>query len=281
MKTVEWKSAAAFGAGVLYLLGLIAFQVHLLRFGILDLSLLQTRYLVVGIWVLLTVSPAAVLVALGELRLANRIERTTCFLLGVIAAAIGVSLLVLYSRFPDVAQVFDFRFYGYPRWYVISNITSTNIQLCMVWICLCIARRLGASRNTISWVGSVLLALIIITHVVFFGRTVFPALSRGVGGGAPQLARVQVGGVSIDCILIHESATALYVMRLQRPVLEARLSRPLDQLAADKASPIRRALEQNEVMLIPSGKVDQVTLYGFDQTATLTRYLDDHRHMVP
>jgi hypothetical protein len=121
----------------------------------------------------------------------------------------------------------------------------------------------------------------IATHVVFFGRTVFPALSRGVGGGAPQLARVRTGGATFDCILIHESSTALYVMRLQRPVPEARLRRPLDQIATDKTSPIRQALARNEVMLIPNSRVEEVVLYGFDQGANLTRYLDLDKRMFP
>jgi hypothetical protein len=280
-RSLDWKLAAAAATGLLYLLGLISFQTHLLRFGILDLSLLQSRYLVVGAWVLVSLFPAASLIALFELRMTGRIERATYSALVIIVPMIGVLLMVWYWRFPDTAQVFDFRFYGYPRWYAVSNVLLSNGQLLLTWSLLVLGRRSGVSRNGIVWVGTVLFVMVIVMHAVLFGRTVFPALSRGIGGGAAQLARLRIDEHDMICLLIHEGADAVYVMRLQRDVPEARLRRPFDQLASDPASPIREALERNEVTVIPNGRMAYLTLYGFDQKASLSRYLDKKRHAFP
>jgi hypothetical protein len=270
---VDLKAAVATIASFIYAFGVLAVQVHLLRYGILDLSLLHVRYFVVGLWFIFTLTPAILLILLTELRLANAARRSVILELTV---TLGIALVTIFVNawlYPLKEFVFDFNAYPYPKWYILLNVAWFNAAPITAWLIGVIVRWRGASLRTSRLVGSSTAIVLLLACDVFFGRTVYSALARGVGGGAPQFARICTESGNLECLLIHQSGDAFFLIGLAAHPVEIERRRPSDQLSVLSSSPVRPALTKNELIMLPNDKVKQVTIYGFSAEAALNQHL--------
>lgn len=266
------------GAAALYVLGLIAIQAHLLRYGILDLFLIRVHYIVIGFYVLATILPALTFAAIFECR--RHLPHLSELTLGL-AAVVLIVFGIWWWRFDLPSHVVDFGFYPYPRSYVLWNILWANLAILLVWSCASWLVRSGYPRRALRSVALIALAIVVVAYAFLFGRTIYPALSTGIGGGSPQfvVARTAAGG--INCTAVHYNAENLYCIQLDSIPEAVRTRNWSDQLVGDTTSPIFRALLRNELLIVPVAKIEWIRIYSIMPAATIRRYLVEEKHIAP
>ena len=102
---------------VVYGIGLVAVQSHLLRFGILDIPAIDVYYLLVGLWVLACILPSVAVPIVVECS-RWRTERCTehrFVKVAVLSVTLGilVSITFLLIRFNSDQLLFNFNAYPY------------------------------------------------------------------------------------------------------------------------------------------------------------------------
>jgi hypothetical protein len=110
---------------------------------------------------------------------------------------------------------------------------------------------------------------------VFFGRSTYPALDRGVGGGAPQFALLGTEGLGAQRILlVHSGAEFIYFLELADfPFKGDARPQPLRQYTLNRSGPVYCALVKNEVVKLPATAVKRITTIGFSQRCNIEKYL--------
>src|SRR6476469_7547229 len=104
-------------AGVVYFVGFLSVQVHLLRFGILEISPLQAYYLIVGLWFLLCISPAIAIVGVAEYFLKPCDSKRGRLIVLAVASAVLGGMIVSTIRFSLSGLILNYNAYPYPWWY--------------------------------------------------------------------------------------------------------------------------------------------------------------------
>ena len=261
-----------------YALGIVAVQIHLLRFGILDITAVDIYYFVVGIWVLLCMIPCAVVLLLCEFLLFRDGSVGTKVVSLSLAAGLACFLTWL-LQYRAHQYVLNFNAYPFPKWYVYWNFTAANLALFLVWLVLVRARKMGSPPSIVRAVGLGLSSFVILTFAVFFGRTVYPALDRGVGGGAPQFALLSLEtGKQKPVMLVHVSDAYIYFMELSTFPGDLELREPSRQYVTDRSGPVYGALIRNSIARIPHEGVKRIDLVGFNQKAIIERYLFEGKY---
>ena len=263
-----------------YALGIVAVQIHLLRFGILDITAIDIYYFLVGSWVLMSLLPCGVLLLVTEFVLFGKSSAYTKLIsIGLTVGLLCFSAWIVQYRAHQ--YVLNFNTYPYPKWYVYWNFTAVNLVLLLIWLILLRARKLGCSPLTARAVGLGLSSLAVLIFSVFFGRTIYPALDKGVGGGASQFAWLWLSigdGVRKPVMLVHVSDSYVYFMELTAFPQDIESREPSEQYAKDCSGPVYRALARNSVTRISHDKVDGIDMIGFNQKKIIDRYLFEGRY---
>lgn len=263
-----------------YALGIVAVQIHLLRFGILDITAIDIYYFLVGIWVLISLLPCAILLLLAEFSLFGKGSAYTKLI--SIGLAVGfLCFAVWIIQYRAHQYILNFNSYPYPKWYVYWNFTVINLVLLSIWLILVRARKMGCPPSTARAAGIGLSSFAVLIFAIFFGRTIYPALDRGVGGGAPQFARLSLGdGENKPVMLVHVSDSYIYFMELSAFPRDLESRKPGRQYVEDRSGPVYRALAKNFVARISHDKVDRIDMIGFNQKDIIERYLFQGRYFI-
>jgi hypothetical protein len=262
--------------GVAYAIGFFAVQVHLLRFGILDISPLQAYYLLVGLWFLLCISPALVVIGAAEYLLSSVDSIRVKLIVLLIGTTIIVASVGAAAQLSAHKMVLNFNAYPYAYWYTYWNLTVMNLHLISVWL-LCFAySRLRAFKRSTRKVAAIVGAIVVANAVIFFGRTVYPALDRGVGGGAPQFVQVtETNNKRHVALQVYAGEDHLYLLELAGfpPGFENRSA--MTQFAVDSKGPVYKALVDNQVLKLNNNQVRSVRMHGLKQKEDIDKYLEE------
>jgi hypothetical protein len=261
-----------------YALGIVAVQIHLLRFGILDITAIDVYYFLVGAWVLMSLLPCAALLLFIEFFLFG--HRSVYAKTVSIGLAVGLFCFIIgLIQYRAHQYVLNFNSYPYPKWYVYWNIIGVNLTLLLIWLIIVRVRNTGCPPSRARSVGLGLSMFAVFVFAVFFGRTIYPALDRGVGGGAPQFARLSLSeNGQKPVMLVHVSDSYVYFMELSAFPADLESRGPSRQYATDRSGPVYHALARNFVTRISNDKIYRLDIIGFNQRAIIERYLFEGRY---
>jgi hypothetical protein len=218
--------------------------------------------------VIASVTPAMMIALAGEAFLFPHAPRGTRALTVLGGILVSWAASIWSYRFHTSAFVFDLRAYPYPTSYLVTNLIIGNLIILMVWVFFVLLKRTGFPHRPVMIAAGISTGLFVLMHAVVFGRTIYPAISGGFGGGAPVLAQVTVNGSSINGLLVHTSSDAVYLLRLDAIPRNFRTARKT-RFARDTTSEVFLAFARNVVTVIPTGHIDRLVLFGRDQTANL------------
>ncbi len=269
------KERVALAAICLYAIGLCSTHAQLMRYGIVEIAPLELSYVIVATHVLLSVVPAIWLIVLLEARLSNRLMPRQVAVAAGGMIPVALVLVILAWRFELAKLLFNFIAYPYPRWYIPMNLLWGNALLFFSWILLLVAARKRLLPSRYCGYG---LAVPLLLYAVVFGRTILPAIDRAVGGGAPECVEVLNGATTVKALLVHQSATSLYLLPLEK-FPSSRASRLTSLVGA--AGPVRQAYERNRVLVLPSDSVQSISYVNLSYFNSIVRYLDKGRHWLP
>lgn len=187
--------------GFCYAVGFIAVNVHLSEFGIHHVNFLQSNYITAGIWVLLPIIvPLAILLLGGALtpgraayeywlrQIRKRRSRSSDKIVALLLAAMPLMtyLLALWWAWHDRATTFEF--VGYVPGEQWRPVTLGGAWLALIlFLFYIIAPRTSRQNVKAAFVPSVLsLAILLIIHIIFFGRWVYGTIPVSLGGGGSQ-----------------------------------------------------------------------------------------------
>lgn len=265
-------------AGV-YVLGLCAVHSHLMRYGVTEIAPIQLGYMIVGSQLLISLAPSLTVIVLVEGWMSGKLSVRQLLGAGTGSAVLVLLLLVLGWRLELTVHVLNLIAYPYPRWYLALNLFWGNALLLSTWVLILIAARLKLLPPFRA--RPYLLALPVLGYAVLFGRTVWPAIDRAAGGAAPECVELEGPTAPVKALLVHQSPTAFYVLQVDAFPDTLATSSRLVPLTYRGAGPIRNALENNRVLVLPCASITRLTYVNLSQHQTLRRYLDEGRHLFP
>ena len=260
--------------GLAYIAGFLSVQVHLLRFGILEISALQAYYILVGFWFLLCIAPALATILALEYALSPSDSRRVRVLVVLTGGTIAAAAIAGGSRFAAHQMILNFNAYPYPSWYAVANLANMNFSLVLVWVLSFAYSRFTGSKRTARKIGAAAGAIALSSAIIFFGRTIYPALDHGVGGGAPQFVEImEDNGHRRIAMQIHAGENYLYLLELTAlpAKFESRLA--ITQFTTDSGGPVFRALADNQILKLRNSRIDIVRIFGLSQRGTIGSYL--------
>jgi hypothetical protein len=197
---VNIASVAGFFLGIVYAIGLIIVTLHLNRYGIASVNLVQARYLVVGFVYLLLVLGAAMFTSVPALLLVFFVSLNSSTYIVMPLGLLSLVSLLLASVFPTAFGIRVQRKYGaknnqivYWRYWHITLFLS----VLMLWLVLARSILLGDLFSKIAFV--LLLIAILFTGIIYY--TIFlyqspilvgnPILEL-IGSGQPIKVRISI-----------------------------------------------------------------------------------------
>lgn len=254
----------------LYILGLLSVQAHLLRYGIFDASLLEFYYIVVGGWLVISLLPAALVVgflaaAFGRKRQAGtrgrHRRRRPATVLGGLAIAFLIGLWAF--NYSALSLAVNLNCYPFPIDYLRFNLVCANTFLIVIGALAILLSRDPTRRREVTVISLVFLLVFFAVYGLIFGRTIYPAIDPGFGGGAPQLGTISLGGEEpIPVILLFSSKTGRYFLKLER-LPEKVADRDGYYYYLDREdSPVFKATFYGPVHFAPNARVTAITIFA-------------------
>lgn len=268
---MKWTGAII--GTIIYLLGLVIAQTHLLRYGISEISPLQIQYVLIGSLMVSTLIPAVLIILTAELLISRVFALKERLMLLTMLLLLVVIAVGLFIRYDPLRLILNMRSYGYPRWYLLNNLIVGNLQLLLIWALLLGLKYFGTSKFILRGALYVLTAVFLLSYATFYGRTVYPALDQGAWGAAPQFAEIVYGGNRISCLLLHRSSSGIYYLNLKQIPDDLEKSNSLHQYTVIPDNPVRQAVLENQVNFLPLSKLEQLKIYGLNQRELYLRYL--------
>ncbi|HSS49562.1 MAG TPA: hypothetical protein VLX28_11520 [Thermoanaerobaculia bacterium] len=260
--------------GSIYVVGFLAVQVHLLRFGILEISPLQAYYFIVGLWFLLCISPAIAVILAAEYLVSSYDSQRGRLIVLIAGGSLSITTIASIARFSAPGTILNFNTYPYPSWYLFWNFALMNVSLILVWVLCFLGARHASFRRVMQKVAAIAATVMLADSVVFFGRTIYPALDRGIGGGSSQFTVVTCrDGKSFFALQVYAREKSLYLLELSALPAQFASRSARTQFVADSKGPVYKALADNQVIRMGNDQVSNVRILGLSQKAELDRYL--------
>lgn len=162
---------------VCYALGLIVVNIHLNKYGVHTLSLLQVNYILAGIWALVPIVIPITIVLMFRIR---SYAKASTFWLYLASFILPVTSLVLHS--------ISLRFHPNLSWFLVSF--NGFVLGCMLLVLPDIKEMNRALRSKFIFVAMLPLLLALSNHLVVFANGVYQTIPSQIGGGSPQPAQL-------------------------------------------------------------------------------------------
>lgn len=269
-------------ASAVYLIGFIVVHIHLLRFGIFEISAINLFYLLVGCLTLAALIPSFTVIMILEFyiylvpsehkgSLKKKIVEGAFIVIFIITLAMIIILSV--KKHENWRYIFNFNLYLYPKYYVVWNITVYNVELFLIWCFLLIIKRKNVLMEHLKYLAYGFLFIFFVNYSVYFGRTIYPVIHSGIGGGSPIASKITLNEeITYSSFILHRNAIGIYFYEANSLSLNIAELDPLEQYALDINSNFHKLAIENNVVFIPNAEIKKIVLFGESQKSIFNRH---------